>query len=184
MSHLQQLQLLQQPPYQLLFEAQERRLLTPPGTAARPHGARWQLQGSCCRFQQPQEAQSPLAARQNVTINAQHHGTPYSIYGASCKRQSAHAGVMHTCLEGVGLIGHSFGAPLFFKKLLDCFAALANSIGLPRAIYATRIGLIQCRGSVNIKTDDESANAKWARASTLCVLLLDARNISSDVPVK
>ena len=90
----------------------------------------------------------------------------------------------HMHLESVGLIGNSLGAPFLFEKLLHRFATLANGIGLPRAINTARVSLIQCGGSVDVKTDDESANAEGTCATALCVLLLDARDISSDVPVK
>ena len=87
-------------------------------------------------------------------------------------------------LESVCLIGHSFGSPFLFEEFLDCLAALADGVGLPRTVDAAGISLIQCGSTVDIKTDDESANAEGTSAAALCVLLLDARNISSDVPVK
>ena len=84
-------------------------------------------------------------------------------------------------LESVCLIGHSFGSPFLFEEFLDCLAALADGVGLPRAVDAARISLIQCGSSVDIKTDNESANAEGACAAALGILLLDARNISGDV---
>ena len=87
-------------------------------------------------------------------------------------------------LESVGLIGHSLGTPFLFKKLFDCFAALTDSVGLPRAIDTTRVGLIQRRGAVDVKPDDESANAEGTSATALGVLLLNTRNISSDIPAE
>ena len=87
-------------------------------------------------------------------------------------------------LDSVRLTGHSLWRPFLFKKLLHCLAALTNGVSLPRAIYATRIGLIQGRGAVGIKTNNESANAEGTRAAALGVLLLDTRDISSDVPAR
>lgn len=87
-------------------------------------------------------------------------------------------------LDSVRLTRDSLWRPFLFKKLLHCLAALTNSVSLPRAIDATRISLIQSRGAIGIKTNDESANAKWTCAAALGVLLLDTRNISSDVPAR
>ena len=87
-------------------------------------------------------------------------------------------------LESVGLIGHSLGTPFLFKKLFDSFAALTDGVGLPRAIDATGVGLIQRRSAVDVKPDDESANAEGTSATALGVLLLNTRNISSDIPAE
>ena len=106
--------------------------------------------------------------------------THQRLAGARCTKKAKDAGGKY--LESVGLIGHSLGTPFLFEKLFDSFAALTNSVGLPRAIDTTRVGLIQRRSAVHIKPDNESANAEGTSATALGVFLLNARDISSNVP--
>ena len=87
-------------------------------------------------------------------------------------------------LERVGLSGNSLGRPFLLKKLLHCLAALANGVRLPRTVYAAGICLVKRRRAVDVKADNECANAEGPSAAALRVLLLDARDISSDVPAR
>ena len=87
-------------------------------------------------------------------------------------------------LERVGLSGNSLGRPFLLKKLFHCLAALANGIRLPRTVYAAGICLVKRGRAVDVKADNECANAEGPSAAALRVLLLDARDISSDVPAQ
>lgn len=91
-------------------------------------------------------------------------------------------GVARTYLKGVSLGGDCLRGPFLFKKLFDSFATLADCVGLPGAVYTTRIGLIQRGRAVDVETDDKGANAKGTSPAALSVFLLNASDISSDVP--
>lgn len=87
------------------------------------------------------------------------------------------------CLDGE-LDGCIFGqrlAPVLLQEILHRFAAPPDCICLPLGMYARRLGQVQSRSARTVDADDEGAEAEWSDTALLCILLLDAGNVTGNI---
>lgn len=70
---------------------------------------------------------------------------------------------------------------VLLEILANRLGVAANGAGLPLDMGAGRVGLVETRLTVDFIADDESRDAKRTHTTALCVLLLHASDVPSDV---